>query len=89
MKFKNTARLFALPLWLLVLAWLIIGRRRAATNDDWLSLHQVLDDLFYALPVPATRFERLVVPRVIGWIRARQAELVDTPSGAAIGVLAK
>ncbi len=64
------------PLWVIVLASLTI-RRPKMINTIWLSRYAaLLEELYQALPVPRTWFERWAVTTLIQWIdREKEAAL--------------
>lgn len=61
------------PLWVIILAMLVIRRPREIT-PIWLSRYAaLLEELYQALPVPRTWFQRWAVHTLIQWIDREKA----------------
>lgn len=66
-------QLITFPLWVILLASLVIRRPKMITTI-WLSRYAaLLEELYQVLPVPRTWFERWAVATIIGWIDREKA----------------
>jgi hypothetical protein len=65
------------PIWVLILAMVIAPRPRKI-GPIWLSRYAaMLEELYQALPVPRTWFQRWAVATLIGWIdKEKEATLL-------------
>ncbi|GAP11774.1 hypothetical protein BECAL_02967 [Bellilinea caldifistulae] len=88
---KSLFAVFYLPLWMLVAVWIVLRRKQAFDEADMAMRAIMLNDIYYALPVPKGRLERMIVTAIIRYIdREKVAMLKMSRMGVSgIGVLPK
>lgn len=74
---KSLFAVFYLPLWLVVAVWLILRRKQALDEADMAMRAILLNDIYYSLPVPNGRVERIIVKMIIRYIDREKAALLE------------
>ncbi len=74
---KMLFALFYLPLWMVVAVWVILRRKKALDENDLAMRAMLLNDIYYALPVPKGRFERMLIQKIIAYIEREKAAMLD------------
>lgn len=88
---KSLFAVFYLPLWMLVAVWIVLRRKSAFDEADMAMRAILLNDIYYALPVPKDRLERIIVTAIIRYIDREKAALLEMSrmGVGGIGVLPK
>lgn len=91
MKTRHFSLVFSFPLWVLIALWLIIQRKPMIDEVDIAVKDSLLDEIYYALPVPQTRLENRLVTKLVEWVYRERGALVTLNQAGvrAIGFLEK
>lgn len=88
---KSLFAVFYLPLWMMVAVWIVLRRKQALDEADMAMRAILLNDIYYALPVPGDRLERMIVTAIIRYIDREKAAMLEMSrmGVSGIGVLPK
>jgi len=89
LKARTYIQLLNLPLWVLILFYLIARREKIEPTQDELATRKlIVRDLYYSLPLPTNWLERQLVTILIEWINNEDYRLIKMlrPFGA-LGLL--
>jgi len=89
LKARTYIQLLNLPLWVLILFYLIARREKTEHTQDELATRKlIVRDLYYSLPLPHNWLERQLVTILIEWINNEENQLIKMlrPFGA-LGLL--
>lgn len=76
MRSRHFSLVFSFPLWVLVALWLLIRRKPVIDEVDIAVKDSLLDEIYYALPVPGNRLENNLVTGLVEWIYRERGALV-------------
>jgi hypothetical protein len=90
-RYRDSLNLFSLPLIILLLFWAVVRRKPVADEIDLQVKDALLDELYYALPVPENLIERWAVQVLIEWIYRERGALAALNSAGVrmVGFLRK
>ncbi|GEM_PF-3155800 len=78
---------FSMPLWFLIAVWILLSRKNVIDDADIAMRIMLMDDIYKALPVPQSKFEQLLIEKIIEWINREKeaARILNSIGISAIG----
>lgn len=74
---KNAIALLNFPLIMIIIFALVVPKKNTYTHDDLIDQDSLLNALYYALPVPNTKFKKIVFKYLSQWIERQRGALIE------------